>query len=359
MNCKIKSVLAAMIVALTASSTWAQDQIILSSSNYNPLEGTTIGRTIGEAAFTKAMYVWATANTPDEIAPQTVGYTDVTINSVVNHIPNSSAGIDLSYGVSAQTLQPGWTGAATSVFLLSGASDYNPTLVGPSPTTTRWDAVSSQTLGTPAASISDINAVAASVALDSNSPPNVTSSTTAFRGLENVNGGTNSSLTNGAGGTGIDPESATRNGRVYFLLGEVDLNVTAFGTAQLAVSVGSLGMFQGATDKSSAYTLDNDTVHVALAGDADLSGNVNQTDLNAVTGHWQQTGTGTWATGDFDYNGQTNQSDLNTVTGNWQKNINGTSSISSVPEPGSIVLLGLGSLALLAGGRKIRSRKEN
>jgi len=84
MNCKIKSVLAAMIVALTASSTWAQDQIILSSSNYNPLEGTTIGRTIGEAAFTKAMYVWATANTPDEIAPQTVGYTDVTINSVVN-----------------------------------------------------------------------------------------------------------------------------------------------------------------------------------------------------------------------------------------------------------------------------------
>ena len=213
--------------------------MILSSSNYNPLEGTTIGRTIGQAAFTKAMYIWVTANTGDEIAPQTVGYTDETINSVVNHVPNSAAGLDLSYTVSSQSLIAGWAGAATNVFLLNGASVYNPTLVGPSPTTSRWDMVTPAiSLGTPAASISEVNAVASSVALDGSNPPNVTSSVTAFRGLENVNAGSNSNLNNGAGGNGIDPMSATVSSKNYFLLGEVDLSVTAFGTAQLAISAG-------------------------------------------------------------------------------------------------------------------------
>src|ERR1700690_3393362 len=79
MKCIVKSTLAMMIVAAIASHAWAQDQVVLSTSNYNPLEGTPIGRTIGQAAFTKAMYIWVTANTGDEIAPQTVGFTDETI----------------------------------------------------------------------------------------------------------------------------------------------------------------------------------------------------------------------------------------------------------------------------------------
>jgi hypothetical protein len=355
----IKSAMATALVAILACNALAQDQVILSSSNYNPLEGTTIGRTIGEAAFTKAMYVWVTANTGDEIAPQTVGYTDEVINGVTNHVPNSSAGIDLSYTVSNQSLLAGFSPNTANVFLINGGSDYNPALTNGS---NRWDAVSSQTLGTPAASISDINAIAASVQLDSSTPPNIVGTTTGFRGLENVNAGSNSALSGGTGGNGIDPASVTRGTQKYFLLGEVDLSVTAFGTAKLAISEGSLGIFQGSTDMgpngNAKYSVDSQTVTVTLLGDSDLNGQDNQADLNAVTNHWQAVNQ-TWASGDFDYNGQDNQADLNAVTNHWQQSIVGSSSISSVPEPGSIVLLGLGSLALLVGGRKIRCRKEN
>jgi hypothetical protein len=67
-----------------------------------------------------------------------------------------------------------------------------------------------------------------------------------------------------------------------------------------------------------------------IAGDANMDGIVNQTDQNAVTGHWQQTDQ-VWTTGDFNYDGIVNQLDLNIVTANWQATMPfGT---SPLPEP--------------------------
>ena len=95
-------------------------------------------------------------------------------------------------------------------------------------------------------------------------------------------------------------------------------------------------------------TTHKDTVESALAGDADLNGTVNGSDLNTVLSNYNKTGysgvTG-WEAGDFDGNGTVNGSDLNTVLSNYNQVASAT---AAVPEPSTLLLAAAGLAGLLA-----------
>lgn len=61
-------------------------------------------------------------------------------------------------------------------------------------------------------------------------------------------------------------------------------------------------------------------IYYTRYGDANLDGNVNILDLNAVAVHWQQNvGVGSWEEGDFNGDGFVDAADLNEVGINWQE----------------------------------------
>jgi hypothetical protein len=89
---------------------------------------------------------------------------------------------------------------------------------------------------------------------------------------------------------------------------------------------------------------------VALPGDADLNGTINGADLNAVLSNCNLSGM-TWAQGDFNGDGTVNGTDLNTVLSNYNQRI-GVG--AAVPEPSTVVLLGMGAVALAGYGWRRR-----
>lgn len=71
-----------------------------------------------------------------------------------------------------------------------------------------------------------------------------------------------------------------------------------------------------------------------LPGDANLSGNVDAADLNALGVSWQQD-LALWSAGDFTANGSVGADDLNVLGLNWQESI---AAAAAVPEPASLSL---------------------
>jgi hypothetical protein len=102
-----------------------------------------------------------------------------------------------------------------------------------------------------------------------------------------------------------------------------------------------------------------------FAGDSNLDGKVDVTDLGALATHWQQSGV--WTDGDFNYDGFVDVSDLGALATNWQAGVSGSALAPShldealaavgltsgtVPEPaGASLLLLISSL-----GRRRRIR---
>ncbi|MEM1446114.1 MAG: dockerin type I domain-containing protein [Planctomycetota bacterium] len=82
-------------------------------------------------------------------------------------------------------------------------------------------------------------------------------------------------------------------------------------------------------------------------GDANLDGEVNQSDLNTLLNNWGQEGTA-WAGGDFDGDGVVNQSDLNAVLNLWGTALAPDFLGFSIPEPTA----GTATAALLMLGRR-------
>jgi hypothetical protein len=118
------------------------------------------------------------------------------------------------------------------------------------------------------------------------------------------------------------------------------------------------------------------TLYNLLAGDADLDGKVAVTDLGALATNWGMTEGATWAMGDFDFDGAVSVTDLGALATNWGKPLvlsslgggggfepagfepaglgAGGGESALVPEPGTWIMLLLGSLALAAIGRRRR-----
>jgi T5SS/PEP-CTERM-associated repeat protein len=97
------------------------------------------------------------------------------------------------------------------------------------------------------------------------------------------------------------------------------------------------------------YGLNDVTLEVistALAGDLDGDGFVGISDLNIVLGNWNQNVPPANPLADPSGDGFVGIDDLNTVLGNWNAGTPpGTS--ASIPEPGTMLLLALGGLALM------------
>ncbi len=89
----------------------------------------------------------------------------------------------------------------------------------------------------------------------------------------------------------------------------------------------------------------------ALPGDANLNGQVEQGDLDAVLQNWGNTTNTAWNTGDMSGNRQVEQSDLDLVLQNWGSTLApdfGGFDLAQVPEPTTLGLL----LPMLAGRRR-------
>jgi T5SS/PEP-CTERM-associated repeat protein/autotransporter-associated beta strand protein len=111
-------------------------------------------------------------------------------------------------------------------------------------------------------------------------------------------------------------------------------------------------------------------IMATLAGDADLNGVVDFSDLNIITGNYGLMTDMGWADGDFNYDGAVDFSDLNFVTGNYGEmlpaeryilNIDAAGlailhahGVTAVPEPGTIALLVSGLLALFVHASRKR-----
>lgn len=80
-------------------------------------------------------------------------------------------------------------------------------------------------------------------------------------------------------------------------------------------------------------------------GDANLDGEVDILDLNAVGNNWAS---GTyWGTGDMNGDGAVDILDLNSVGNNWSNDYDGTGAPAPTPEPATMGLLAVGGLVLL------------
>ncbi|MEM1445012.1 MAG: hypothetical protein AAGF84_03085 [Planctomycetota bacterium] len=101
-------------------------------------------------------------------------------------------------------------------------------------------------------------------------------------------------------------------------------------------------------DEALAVTYSETAVLVtrALRGDANLNGQVEQSDLNAVLSNWGSTGQ-SWATGDLNGDGLVAQGDLNAVLSNWGSSTAPDFRGFAVPEPtAALALTALSALAL-------------
>src|SRR5438045_1685417 len=127
---------------------------------------------------------------------------------------------------------------------------------------------------------------------------------------------------------------------------------TALGYAE-ASSLGSIPAIFG--------TVDSDAVLVqhTLAGDGDLSGNVDLTDFTFLAANFNGTGKN-WLQGDYNYDGTVNLSDFTFLAANFNKNVAAAASPlgQAVPEPAtmSMMLLAIGGITARRGRRGRRDR---
>ena len=86
----------------------------------------------------------------------------------------------------------------------------------------------------------------------------------------------------------------------------------------------------------------------ALPGDANLDGGVDINDLTIVLANYDEAGM-TWTTGDFNYDGKVDINDLTIVLSHYGQSLGSSAAgLSAVPEPLSLILLGMGAVGLAA-----------
>jgi len=105
---------------------------------------------------------------------------------------------------------------------------------------------------------------------------------------------------------------------------------------------------------------DTQLIPALVPGDANYDGRVDDADSTLLARSWGLT-EATWTMGDFDRDGVVGPKDAAILAANWG-HVRGSASEASgttVPEPGMIGLLGLGTMALLAVTRRCRASRVN
>ena len=147
----------------------------------------------------------------------------------------------------------------------------------------------------------------------------------------------------------------------YSVAGEMDVtslyNELAAGFAVEFASGDNI--FSSTADSTHGLALTHDVaaqqaaVTYALYGDANLDGQVNDVDATIMAANWGATGDVLWSRGDFNYDGTIDAADAAMISSNWLKTLSASvAAANAVPEPGTLVLLGLGALSLLLMRRK-------
>jgi hypothetical protein len=150
-------------------------------------------------------------------------------------------------------------------------------------------------------------------------------------------------VTSGAGGPNF--ESGYFNGKGINSSAAASEGTTAVGFA----NAGFLGVstFGSATGLTGDETL----IRYTLFGDLDLNGTVDGTDYDTMKFYFGTTSGMTWQEGDLDYNGTVDGLDYDVLKFNYGATLPAAPSLASapgvVPEPATLVLLGLGAVALL------------
>ena len=108
-------------------------------------------------------------------------------------------------------------------------------------------------------------------------------------------------------------------------------------------TAGTTGLTLGWKDDTTASTV---TVMATLVGDADLNGSVTGADLSLLLSKYNLDGN--WAVGDFNYDGSVTGADLSLLLSKYNQSIAAFAAGAPVPEPGTVVLLGMAALGLLA-----------
>jgi hypothetical protein len=284
----IKLAMSAMIVVALATSAWAQsDDVFFSTSNSLSATLTPGNLSVSYSSLGQdTLYVWVTEATGSDISPPDTGITPTVINGTTNYVPNSSAAIGLNYTVTAGTSSVNFNGSGTD-----GASDMAGSWANSGSATAvsgtdlnglnrgaLWDSVSSFTFaGNPssvsATAITNVNATVVPTTDGVGNPTGVS------RGF---------ALTQANGTTGANNQRSTTNANA-FLLGSVTFTASAAGSATIQIqksdpTAGGVGIFQGATDLSSAYSYFAANINISTGrlGDLNNDGNINATDINLI-----------------------------------------------------------------------------
>jgi hypothetical protein len=148
---------------------------------------------------------------------------------------------------------------------------------------------------------------------------------------------------------------------------------TALGYAE-ATALGNISTFFGDPIRPTSGVYDAVVVKYTYAGDVNLDGKVDLSDLMTLAQHWNQTNQ-TWITGDFNYDGVVNVVDLLAFAKNWDVGVgnpvNGPALApilaefglpnvtTSIPEPATLALSSIGFIALLQRRRRLISRANS